>query len=315
MLDADRMDVRRYGRHRGRAAGALLALVVAIVVGWMLDGVQPVEAAAARTVSLFGRRLPKTMTISTGTTIVWSNGDRVPHHLVALPPTDIDGKPLGDSFESPDIPERAATNTRPPPATYAHTFVAPGRYSIFCTLHSQMYGAVIVRGTRIELEPAPTTPTTVTHSSPSPTVARTSKPRATATADPTPTRTRTPTRTPTPMRTSTPVRTATRTPTPTRTVVPTTTTSPSLEITKQPGTVRRGANASVAIRTTPATLCSIVVRYKLGDSKATGLVPRYADATGTVRWTWTVGTTTTSGTWPVEITCGGRIMSTELTVE
>jgi len=85
-------------------------------------------------------------------------------------------------------------------------------------------------------------------------------------------------------------------------------------ITREPGTVRRGATATVAARTTPGAQCSIVVRYKSGPSQAQGLGPKTAAANGDVSWSWMVGTRTTPGAWPVTITCGGASASTEVVV-
>jgi endonuclease YncB( thermonuclease family) len=97
---------------------------------------------------------------------------------------------------------------------------------------------------------------------------------------------------------------------PTATIAP----SSGLTITRPPGTVRRGARATVAAHTTPGAQCSIVVRYKSGPSKAQGLGPKKADAKGDVAWTWMVGTRTTPGSWPVTITCGGEVAGTEVVV-
>lgn len=77
-------------------------------------------------------------------------------------------------------------------------------------------------------------------------------------------------------------------------------------ITKHPGTVRRGATASVTIKTAPKASCAITVRYKSGPSTAKGLVSKQANATGVVAWSWKVGTRTTAGSWPVIISCTGH---------
>jgi micrococcal nuclease len=76
--------------------------------------------------------------------------------------------------------------------------------------------------------------------------------------------------------------------------------------TKQPGTVRRGATTSVAIKTAAKASCSITVRYKSGPSTAQGLVTKQADGSGVVSWAWKVGTRTTPGSWPVIISCKGQ---------
>lgn len=79
-----------------------------------------------------------------------------------------------------------------------------------------------------------------------------------------------------------------------------------ITITKHPGTVRRGATASVAIKTAAKASCSITVRYKSGPSTAAGLVSKQANANGVVSWAWKIGTRTTSGNWPVIIACKGQ---------
>jgi hypothetical protein len=66
----------------------------------------------------------------------------------------------------------------------------------------------------------------------------------------------------------------------------------------------RGHYATVNVQTTPNTDCSIVVEYKSGPSQAQGLEPKTSSSTGAVSWTWLVGSRTTTGTWPVTVTCG-----------
>lgn len=39
-----------------------------------------------------------------------------------------------------------------------------------------------------------------------------------------------------------------------------------------------------------------------------------ADAKGNISWSWMVGTRTTPGSWPVVITCGGEVATTEVVV-
>jgi micrococcal nuclease len=97
---------------------------------------------------------------------------------------------------------------------------------------------------------------------------------------------------------------------------PTQPTAPSggVTITRAPGTVRRGATASVAAHTAPGAACTIIVRYKSGPSKAQGLGPKSANARGDVTWSWKVGTNTTPGAWPVTITCGEESARTEVVV-
>lgn len=88
---------------------------------------------------------------------------------------------------------------------------------------------------------------------------------------------------------------------------PETTTAPaaalSVRITKLTSPVARGGKATATAATAPGASCSIVVTYKSGPSSASGLGPKTASSTGVVSWTWTVGSRTTVGTWPVTVTC------------
>lgn len=88
----------------------------------------------------------------------------------------------------------------------------------------------------------------------------------------------------------------------------------STGVTEVPGTVSKGSYASVTVSTSPGTVCSIDVEYKSGPSTAQGLDPKQAGANGLVSWTWKVGTRTTSGTWPIYITCGSQSITTSVTV-
>ncbi len=85
-------------------------------------------------------------------------------------------------------------------------------------------------------------------------------------------------------------------------------------VTQVPGTVSKGSYASVTVSTSPGAQCSIEVLYKSGASTAQGLYPKQAGADGLVSWTWKVGTRTTSGTWPIYITCGSQSITTSVTV-
>jgi hypothetical protein len=51
----------------------------------------------------------------------------------------------------------------------------------------------------------------------------------------------------------------------------------------------------------PAQTCQITVSYKSGLSQAARLYPQRGTR---ITWTWTVGTNTTPGRWPILVTCG-----------
>lgn len=67
--------------------------------------------------------------------------------------------------------------------------------------------------------------------------------------------------------------------------------------------VRRNAVASLVVKAVPTAACTIEVRYRSGPSRAGGLEPRIADASGLVRWSWRVGRNTTTGAWPIQVVC------------
>jgi hypothetical protein len=64
-----------------------------------------------------------------------------------------------------------------------------------------------------------------------------------------------------------------------------------------------GDYATLTASVTPGRMCSIVVHYKSGPSRARGLYPKRSVA-GRVSWTWKVGTNTTSGRWAITVSCG-----------
>lgn len=65
---------------------------------------------------------------------------------------------------------------------------------------------------------------------------------------------------------------------------------------------RSTAVLTVAVTPTAAT-CRITVHYKSGPSVAAGLVPK-RPAAGRITWSWTVGSRTTGGRWPIHVDCG-----------
>ena len=85
----------------------------------------------------------------------------------------------------------------------------------------------------------------------------------------------------------------------------------TVAITSLTSPIGRGSTATVTATTTAGAACSVVVVYKSGPSKASGLGPTTAGTDGAVGWSWTVGSRTTTGSWPVTITCtiGGATTS------
>lgn len=75
----------------------------------------------------------------------------------------------------------------------------------------------------------------------------------------------------------------------------------TVRVTKRPGRVSAGDKASVTVVVTPKARCSIGVYYSTRKSEAGGLGAKTAK---TITWSWTVGSNTRPGTWPVKIDCG-----------
>jgi hypothetical protein len=67
--------------------------------------------------------------------------------------------------------------------------------------------------------------------------------------------------------------------------------------------VSAGSDATLTVAVPTGTACSIVVTYKSGPSSAAGLYPQRASG-GRISWTWMVGTRTTPGRWPIDVSCG-----------
>jgi hypothetical protein len=65
--------------------------------------------------------------------------------------------------------------------------------------------------------------------------------------------------------------------------------------------IRHGSYATLTVSVSRRATCSIIVYYKSGPSEAAGLYPKRGLR---ISWTWKVGTRTTSGRWPITISCG-----------
>lgn len=68
--------------------------------------------------------------------------------------------------------------------------------------------------------------------------------------------------------------------------------------------IKRGAYATMIVRSRAGAYCTITVYYKSGPSSAKGLEPKNAGSDGRCTWTWKVGTATTTGTWQIVVKTG-----------
>jgi plastocyanin len=70
---------------------------------------------------------PKTLTVTPGTRVVWTNRDEEPHVVVSA----------GNQF--------ATSKALDTSDTYAVTFDKPGTYTYYCAIHPMMVGTIIVK--------------------------------------------------------------------------------------------------------------------------------------------------------------------------
>lgn len=69
---------------------------------------------------------PAVLTVAPGTTVTWTNGDDIPHTVVAS----------DKSYKSRPLD----TND-----TFSHVFTTAGEYGYFCSLHPHMTGKIVVK--------------------------------------------------------------------------------------------------------------------------------------------------------------------------
>ncbi len=124
-----------------------------------------------------------------------------------------------------------------------------------------------------------------------------------------------------PVSTTPSIPTAVSTPVPVSTPAPVPATTPAIApatsgvtFTSVQG-AKPGNVATVMVQTAPSASCSIgYVTPKGTQSEAAGLVPKTADASGNVSWSWLIGGNTTPGTGRVTVTCNGMSATTNITI-
>ena len=103
------------------AAAALLAgVLTGAVASYAVVGAE--EATATIDNFTFA---PARLTVKTGTTVTWRNEDDIPHTVAA----------------SNRLFKSKALDTDD---SFSFTFIAPGTYEYFCSLHPRMTGTVVV---------------------------------------------------------------------------------------------------------------------------------------------------------------------------
>ncbi len=92
----------------------------------------PAAGQAAVTISNFAFN-PPSLTVSRGSTVVWTNQDSVTHSVKTVSGGDTAG--LGSDSASPDLN---------PGDTYSLTFTKAGTYDYRCGIHASMTGSITV---------------------------------------------------------------------------------------------------------------------------------------------------------------------------
>jgi plastocyanin len=98
--------------------------VIALVAVAMLAA-QPVLAADVRVSIDNFTFAPQQITVKPGDTVIWTNRDDIPHTVVS--------KTLAFRSQALDDGD-----------TFSFTFLAPGTYAYFCSLHPHMTGSIVV---------------------------------------------------------------------------------------------------------------------------------------------------------------------------
>ncbi len=122
---------------------------------------------------------------------------------------------------------------------------------------------------------------------------------------------------PTPVPPTQPPPTQAPPPAPTQAPAPTSPPPPpaSLTITSITSPVRPGQTATLRATTQPSASCSITYTTPAGTvSEAQGLVPKTADSSGNVSWSWVIGTRTGPGTGTVRVTCAGQTATAQIVI-
>jgi plastocyanin len=112
----------------------LSALMLAGIVLASVTRHLPASGAPAADVEVAIRLFaftPTPLTVKSGTTVTWTNGDDITHTVTSGTPTGKDGR-----FEA-----RLAGSQ----ASYRRTFAEAGTYPYFCARHPNMVGEVFVR--------------------------------------------------------------------------------------------------------------------------------------------------------------------------
>lgn len=108
-------------------AKKLAVVTIVLVLAAMVGAACSSGGSSGNTVSISGYAFnPASLTVSTGTTVTWTNNDSVTHNI-----TSDTG-----AFSSSDLG---------PGQTYSYTFNQAGTFAYHCSIHTSMHGTVTVK--------------------------------------------------------------------------------------------------------------------------------------------------------------------------
>ena len=110
--------------------GVVCAVALALVPGWLAPA-----AAAGASVSIVDFAYgPASLSVSAGTTVVWTNTGNAPHSVTS--------DAVGQFDSSPNCPSPGPCLS--PGQMFTHTFSAAGTFTYHCRVHPSMHGTVMV---------------------------------------------------------------------------------------------------------------------------------------------------------------------------
>jgi plastocyanin len=109
----------------GLATTVMIAMLLLAGTPSVAANDQPAGASADVKIDNFSFG-PQTLTVSVGTTVVWTNRDDIPHTVVST-----DG-----AFKS---------KVRDTDEKFSYTFTKAGTYPYFCSVHPKMTGKIVVQ--------------------------------------------------------------------------------------------------------------------------------------------------------------------------
>jgi plastocyanin len=129
---------QRYSRSAWRNYLRPEIVICILAIGLVLLGLMRSEGSDPQQASVAGASkaevaidnfsfLPKEITVATGTAVVWTNHDDVPHVVASA----------DDQFK-----KSAALDTD---ESFCHTFTTAGTFTYFCSIHPHMTGKIIVK--------------------------------------------------------------------------------------------------------------------------------------------------------------------------